>query len=146
MSLDTVPSAAHSPTTHQPKRIGTKVKRACGVMIQEGLPWQQAADKAGLSKQHFWLALQQAHVINYIRQQRQVFRASLVDEATFRVRELSRQDDNKAAAFSAASRLMSEQDEQVSRGSQHSSPGLVVIIQGPVQAKVIEHDPTETST
>jgi hypothetical protein len=79
-------------------------------------------------------ALDKPHVQRYLREQRQVFRASLVDRATFRLVELSEQDSNLAAAVSATRTLIAEpEQEAASRTAQQSSPGLVVVIQGDAQ-------------
>lgn len=95
-----------------------------------------------------WNALQRPHVLAFVRSQRDVLRTSLSGAAIFRMRELSMQDDNRAAAVTATAKLMSEDDQQVAAGSRQSIPGLVVIIEtgqpAAVQATVIEHDPTNS--
>lgn len=130
MSLQTTPSD-RKPDIRQ--RLSPKCRAALDNMARKGMRWQDAAINADYPTQAMWKALQLTHVQAYLRTQREVFRASLVDRATFRMIELSEQDDNRAAAFSATSKLMSEADEQVSSGSHRAAPGLVVqIINSPV--------------
>lgn len=135
MSLETTPSAPATPLPAQTRgrrmQVKRKLKLACDAMVWQGLPFDQAAKSVNYPIQSMRSALERAHVAAYIRHQRQVFRASLVDEATFRMRALSQQDDNRAAAVTATARLMSEVDEQVNRSTERSSPGVVIIIQTP---------------
>jgi hypothetical protein len=120
-------------TTSPPKppirqRLSAKLQQALDAMVWEGLSFAEAARSANMNAASMRKALERNHVQAYLRQQRQVFRASLVDEATFRMRALSRQDENKAAAFSATSKLMSESDQEHSSSNQRHAPGLVVQI------------------
>jgi hypothetical protein len=123
------------PATRQ--RLGAKLRDALDAMVWDGLPFNEAARKANLSVRAMRLALERPHVAAYLRTQRQVFRASLSTEATFRMRELSRQDENKAAAFSATSKLMSEADQEVNSSTQRHAPGLVVQI---INTPAASHD------
>lgn len=147
MSLDVTPSTATGPAKPQRLQVRRKLQAALDAMVWQGLPFNEAAKAAGLPVPSMRKALGRPHVIAYLRNERQVFRASLVDEATFRMRQLSKQDDNRAAAVTATAKLMNEADEQVSAAAQRHAPGLVVIIQagpGPVTATTIEHDPTKS--
>lgn len=125
MSIQTTDS---EPKTPLRQRLGAKLKAALDSMVWDGLPYAEAARKANLTTYAMRCALDRSHVQAYLRSQRQVFRASLTDRATFRMVELSEQDDNRAAAFSATSKLMNEHDQQVSSGNQRHAPGLVVQI------------------
>ncbi len=125
MSLDSLPSMQRP--AHRP-RLERKLKLALDNMALQGMRWQDAARAADYSTASMWRALQSSHTQAYLRQQRQVFRASLVDEATFRMRELSQQDDNMAAAVTATRALMNEHDQEDSRTVVRSSPGLQIVI------------------
>jgi hypothetical protein len=125
MSMDLARSDRKIPPS---RRLSTKLKAALDAMVWEGLLYADAARKVNLSTFAMRCALDKQHVQAYLRQQRQVFRASLVDEAIHRVRAISQQDENKAAAFNAASRLMSESDQEHSLSTQRQAPGLVVQI------------------
>lgn len=141
MSLQTADSDRKTPTR---QRLGAKLKAALDSMVWDGLPYADAARKANLTTYAMRCALDRSHVQAYLRSQRQVFRASLVDEATFRMRALSRQDENKAAAFSATSKLMSESDQEHSAGAQRHAPGLVVqIINSPGSTSVSTANPQQ---
>jgi hypothetical protein len=129
MSLESTSSEALTTTSRTKPRIERKLRNACDHMVQSGLPWQDAARAANLHTTAMWLALQRPHVIAYIKQQRQVFRESVSSWADFRMLELAKQDDNKAAAFSATKDLRGITDQSVSISQRQSSPGLVVIIQ-----------------
>jgi len=106
-----------------------KLKQALDNMALRGMAWQDAARAVDYSTASMWKALNTQHAQAYLRKQRQVFRASLVDEATHRMRALSQQDEHRAAAVTATAKLMSEDDQQVAQGSRQSVPGLVVIIE-----------------
>lgn len=133
MSLTEAPSgAAHSPIQQRPAhkpRLERKLKQALDNMALQGMFWQAAAKAANYRTDSMWRALQSPHAQAYLRKQRQVFRASLVDEATHRMRALSKQDSHMAAAVTATAKLMSEEDQSVNRGPQQSAPGFVILIQ-----------------
>lgn len=138
MSLESLPSSrrrqepGQTAPSHvgrsQPGRVQGKVKAAVLSMAWEGLTFAQAARKANLSAYAMRLALERPNVQAYLRQQRQVFRASLTDRATFRMLELSEQDENKAAAVTATRALMCEDDQSVNGAAAQRVPGLQIVI------------------
>jgi len=113
-------------------------------MALKGMRWQDAAINADYPTPAMWKALQLNHVQAYLRKQREVFRSSLVDRATFRMIELSEQDDNRAAAVTATAKLLNEPDQEHSQGNQRHAPGLVVqIINSSPQPPTIDITPVQ---
>lgn len=110
------------------QRLSAKLTAALDNMALQGMRWQDAAIAVDYSTASMWRSLQSNHVQAYLRKQREVFRTSLVDRATFRMIALSEQDDNKAAAVTATAKLMSEVDQEHTNSSHQAMPGLVVRI------------------
>lgn len=132
MSLQAVHREPRAPVATTRKRIRGTLQAALDNMALKGLRWQDAAKAANYRTDSMWRQLQLGHVQAYLRSQRQVFRESLTDRATFRMIELSEQDDNMAAAVTATRALMNEHDQSVAGGAAIKAPGLqIVIMQAP---------------
>lgn len=133
-----------------PLRVTGKLKTAIEAMVWDGACREDAAKVAGMTDHSLRAALRKPHVKRHYLMELDVLRTSARARATFRMVELSEQDDNRAAAVTATRILMNEQDQEVTRGSTQAAPGLVVVIQqahdmahvGNMPAKpLIEHDP-----
>ena len=79
-----------------------KLKHALDLMTWEGVPWNEAALKAGLSTRTMRLALKKSHVLKYLRAERGVLMAQASASTFHRLDELMRQDENRGAAVAAA--------------------------------------------
>ena len=84
------------------KPISNQLKAALDSMVEDGLMWDQAAVKAGMHVRSMRLALKKPHVLNYLKQARQVFLASVGAGNLRRLAQLRDQDDNRNAAVAAA--------------------------------------------
>lgn len=135
--------------------IGAKVRAALDDMVYDGLTWEQAAIKAGLTLQAMRMALRRPQVQSYLRAERQVLRASLSCRAEFRMVELSEQNDNLAAAVTATKAVRGEQDQDDSAAQHRATPGLTIVITGAPHIKhvssneakpLIDHEAVRTGT
>jgi hypothetical protein len=123
---------------HKPdpsRRLSAKLKVSLDCMVWEGLTFDQAARKTGISIQAMRSALSRPHVMAYVRTERQVFRESLSTRALTRIAELSDQNDNLTAAVTATRALLDEPDQELRQGTHRHAPGLVV--------QIINHAPTQ---
>lgn len=132
------------PATAQGKEIRGPLKVALDLLIYGSLDengkisrytWQQAGSKANYSLVSMRKALERPHVLRYLREQRQVFRAHAAAGNILRAVEIRDQDDNRTAAIQAIRYLDGIGDETVQREGQRAvSPGVVVQVtvnQGP---------------
>ena len=115
----------------EPKRklIGLALRAAITHMIESGDNFVDAGAKEGLSARAMRKAFGRGHVLAYVRQRRQEFRASLCAANEHRLAALRDQDENRAAAVQAVRVLerISETDDV--RPVTPSAPGLVIVIQ-----------------
>lgn len=125
MSMEVTISSPKPPAR---QRLSAKLTAALDAMVWNGLTFAHAARNANMTAFAMRKALEKPHVQAYLRAQRQVFRASLTDHATFRMLELSDQNDNLTAAVAATRTLLNESDQEHSAGPQRHAPGLVVQI------------------
>ena len=110
-------------------RIQGKLKHALDYMIWEGLQWGEAADKAELTRQAMRVALERMPTRQYIKEQREVFRASISAKNFHRLAELRDQSANPMAALGAVKVL--EQIESQPQAMRNERPGLVVVLSAP---------------
>lgn len=93
------------------------------------MAWQDAARKANLTVRRMRTALGLPHVQRYIRDQKQVFRASASGANIHRAVEIREQDENRTAAIQAIRYLDGLGDEQAAReGQRQLTPGVVVTV------------------
>lgn len=115
----------------RPKPIGARLKVSLDAMAFEGLPMDEAAQRGGLTCSAVRKALLRPHILNYLREQRQVVQTAEMPRTFRRMVTLLHQDDNKAAAVAAGRTLMTNaQDETPTfgAGSQQRVAGIVVQI------------------
>lgn len=111
------------------KQIAPGTKRAIDFMVYEGMPWDQAADAAKVTRRGLRKALELPHVIQYLRQQRQVFRAHAAAANIHRAVQIRSQDDNKTAAIQAIRYLDGISEQESTRADGRTvSPGVVVTV------------------
>jgi hypothetical protein len=141
----TVP--ARNGSQKQPrKQIRGKLKAALDAMVWHGQPWDEAARNAKLTTRAMRKALDKVHVQQFIRHEREVFRATMSGRTLVRLAELRDQDENRNAAVKACQVLEQLGESESARGAMNAPrlPGMVVnIITGampaPVQGRPIEH-------
>jgi hypothetical protein len=149
-STDLALQSSKSPTDTRVNRIQGKLKATLDVMVWDALELVDACRQTGFSPAAMRNALQRPHVLAYLRNERQVLRASLSPRNLHRLAEIRDAADNMPAV--QAIRLLEELgDEQLQRntGTSHS-PGVtirVINVAAPVQAdarqRVIDH-PAQT--
>ena len=138
--------SSKSPTDTRVNRIQGKLKATLDVMVWDALELVDACRQTGFSPAAMRNALQRPHVLAYLRNERQVLRASLSPRNLHRLAEIRDAADNMPAV--QAIRLLEELgDEQLQRntGTTHQ-PGVtirVINVAAPVQAdarqRVIDH-------
>lgn len=144
MPSDALTVADHQPPAPPPaaitrvngKEIRGKLKIALDLLVygdrdESGKPIRHdhlsAARKAGFTTQAMRKALERPHVLRYLREQRQVFRAHAAAGNILRAVEIRDQDDNRTAAIQAIRYLDGIGDETAQREGQRAvSPGVVV--------------------
>jgi hypothetical protein len=128
-------------STDRRLKITGKLKTALDLMVwgnTDGIPldYDDAARTANLTARSMRRALERPHVRMYLRQQRDVFRASISARVIFRLDELARQNDNRGAAVSASRAILQldEEAETRPRSLHQVVPGLVLVINAPSSA------------
>lgn len=121
------------------KTISRKCKAALDAMIWEGLPFNEAAQKHGFDVASMRKALERPHVMKYLREQKQVFRASVSARNIHVLAEIRDQAGNGMARI-AAVKVLEQVDEDTERKSAARTPGVVIQIinQGPTEPKILQ--------
>lgn len=107
--------------------IAPRLKAALDAMIWEGKDWNTAAQEATFTVSAMRKALQRAHVIQYLKEQREVFRAAINARNFHRLAEIRDQDDNRNAAVRAI-QVLERHDDDAGRGTAARQPGPVLVI------------------
>jgi hypothetical protein len=107
-------------------RITVRVKRAVDAIVEQGMPYDQAARLVGLSTYALRLALGKPHVLAYLRAQLQVLRGAREPRNFHRLCEIADAQDNMPAV-QALRTLEMLGDEQTSKPNA-PSPGVVIRI------------------
>ena len=85
--------------------VSGRLKAALDDMVENGTSWDAAALKANLTVRAMRLALKRPVVLKYLRQERHVLLARMSPQNLHALAKLRDQEDNKAAAVSAARAL-----------------------------------------
>jgi hypothetical protein len=146
------PPTAVKPLVHgtkadpKPKQIGRKLKLALDLMVFgdiDGNPyeWNDAARKVGLSLVAMRKALERAHVLRYLREQKQVFRQSVSASNILHARRIRNASGNAMASLGAI-KLLEQMDERAPAAGTNARnviPGVVVIVNANREAPLIDH-------
>lgn len=109
------------------KHIGKKLKVACQRIVWEGEDLDVAAKYAGLTTRTLRLALERQHVQQFIKREREVFRAHISAQNIHHARRL--RDGTNAMASLGAMRFIEQLgDEQTAGGARVSAPGIVIVV------------------
>jgi hypothetical protein len=124
-----------------PRRLSPKLREACELMVEEGLDYQQAAERVGFQTRTMRLALQRPHVLKHLRRMREVFLERICLENPRHLAELRGQRSNMGAAVRAIGTLeaMNDVSKYGSPRGVAMSPGLAIVI-------VDRHAPTARPT
>jgi hypothetical protein len=109
-------------------KLGAQLRLALDAMIYEALPWDQAAIKAGLQVRGMRKAMRRPHVLQYLRDERQVLLAAISTATPLRLAQLRDQDENRNAAVNACRVLENLDADMPMRGGQASAPGFVIVL------------------
>jgi hypothetical protein len=133
-TLNEQPKPGRPTTTIERAGLTPRVRSACDAMVWDGLPFDDAAVKSGLTVRAMRLALAKPAVVQYLKQQQQVLRGSEGPRSIHRIREIRDAAENKPA-LDAALWFVTE-DAQQQRGSgQQSPPGVTIRIVNVMQAE-----------
>src|SRR5262245_4928474 len=125
-SIPAVPSPTRKRDRSAAGKVTGRLRLAIDAMVWSGLPYQQAAQKAGMTTRALRKALERPATLAYLRAQRAALRASEVSKtlhALFRLRDQTR---NANAAVSACKVLEQLEDESTAAGRSQPFSGVVI--------------------
>lgn len=130
-------------TRNERRRVTGRMKVALDSMVFEGLSFNQAATNAGLTVRTMRYALERPHVLRYLREQKQVFRASVSASNIHKLAELRDTAGNAMAQLGAIKVLEQIDNDPQSQSNVVRSPGFVIVVNaGPNSTKpLIELNP-----
>jgi hypothetical protein len=99
-----------------PNGVSGRLKSALDDMIENGTPWEQAAVKSNLTVRAMRLALKRPATLKYLRQERHVLLARMSPQNLHALAKLRDQEENKAAAVTAARSLEAMASEVYGEG------------------------------
>jgi hypothetical protein len=134
--------AISAQTRSRPGRVTGRLKTAIDLVVQEGLDPYEAAAKVGMHARSMRLALNRRHVLTYLRQAREVLRATASAQNIHYAIAMRAGSTNEMARLGAMKFIEGDDAEIQQRRGSISSPGLVIqIVQSPVQKPVIDARP-----
>lgn len=128
--LAAYPQALNLPAGTNGKRlkIGSKLRCAIQAMVWDGLPLNEAAQKANLTTAAVRQALSKSHVLQYLKSEKEVLRSSVNTRNITRLAEIRDAADNMPAVN--AIKVLEELGEDSGNSGAHQrSAGLVIVIQ-----------------
>jgi hypothetical protein len=96
--------------------VSGRLKAALDDMIENGTPWDEAALKADLTVRAMRLALKRPPVLKYLRVERHALLARMSPQNLHALAKLRDQEENKAAAVTAARSLEAMASEVYGEG------------------------------
>ena len=117
-----------------PGQVTGKLAEACRLIVHEGMPWDEAAVKAGLTVRAMRLALKKPHVLKYIRDERHLLLSTIAAQNPRRMAELRDQNDNAAAAVRAGQVIEQMSTEGAPSRATAVLPGLTIQIVNSIPA------------
>lgn len=99
------------------------------LLVHEGLPWKEAAERAEYTPSAMIYALSQSHVKAFIREQKDVLRTGMSGRNILAACEVRDQTDNQTARIAAIRWLEGEQDQSVAASSKAQAAGVTIVIQ-----------------
>jgi hypothetical protein len=123
------------------KEIRGKMRVALNAMVWEGLLINEAAIRAGLTTTAIRYALQRPHVLEYLRRERQVLRASVCSRNELVLAEVRDNSENSMARIAAVKALEQIDNAEMPSllGRSARSPGVIIVIGN--QSADIQHIP-----
>lgn len=117
------------PAQSKPKRVDIRgrLRAALDKMVWEGLPYDEAARECDFTVSAMRKALQRPHILAYLRNEREVLRASIAPRNIHRLVEIRDAADNMPAV-QAIKALEQLGEEQGSRSPANGAPGVTIRI------------------
>jgi hypothetical protein len=146
-----MPAKEYAATRSDPGNVGKTIKEIVRLMIEEGMTWQNAADRVGFKRERAYRALHKEHVIAYRLAQRKRFVALLSTRVPHKLSELM-DSENHAAACRAAMALEDlNQQGNAEPTRRIQTGGIVIMLGAPTQrplpaettAPMIEMEPAD---
>jgi hypothetical protein len=125
----------------QPRRIPKAVQLACLDMIHQGIDFVAAARANHIKPDTLRRHLSRAETLAFIRRERAAFRAALCSNNEYYLASIRANSANAMAQTKAISLLEQIDDQAVDRPSRDVSPGVTIVIRGPVDPKDITPKP-----
>ena len=126
-----------------PLRITKRVKRAIELIVHEAMPFDQAAREVDFSLRALRLAMNKPHVMQFYKQECEVFRDCRRARNYQRLAEIA-DDQNNMPAVNAIKAMMGVELEQTNN-KQTISPGVTIRIVN-VAATPAQHEQTNNQT
>lgn len=125
-----VPGRSASPPDDKPKRmqIRGKLAEAIDLMIEEGMPWQNAAKKVGFTTYTMRKWLDRPHVIAHIRTRKQILRERLSASNIHRLCEIRDAGNNMPAVQAIRELERDDATNNAGRSALSQVPGFTIII------------------
>lgn len=117
-----------SPTSPVDRRITQKLRDAIDLMVFDGVTYDAAALKVGLTVRNMRMALGRPHVLKYLRAQKQAMRKAACAANVLRLVQLRDQDENRNAAVKAIQVLEYVPEETSRAGGTAQTAGIVIQI------------------
>jgi hypothetical protein len=136
-------SAATKDERRTDRPVSGRVKRALDLMVYGGKRFEQAAIEVGLTPRAMRMALERANCLKYLREQKQVFRASISAQNVHSLADIRDNSSNPIARVSAI-KVLEQLDIADGGGTKQQPPGFALVIvqsgASPVLPTIIEHD------
>lgn len=112
-------------------KVTGKVAQAIRLMIQEGMPWDQAATAVGMPVRTMRLAIAKPHVIKWMKAEREVFRDHICAANIHRLAEIRDHKPNMPAVNAILA--LERRDDEKAIAARQTVPGFVIVCKGDVQ-------------
>jgi hypothetical protein len=106
-----------------------KLRKALELMVYSGMSFDKAAQAVQLTTRAMRLALERPHVIRYLKEQKQVFRASVSSQNIFKLADIRDNSDNAMAQLGAI-KVLEQIDNDTASNQRQSMPGFVILVAG----------------
>jgi hypothetical protein len=121
--------AIQAETASEPGKVTGKLAIAVDFMVEEGLVWEKAAVKAGLTVRAMRKALQKPHVVKHLKHRRDVFRNSVCAANIHRLAAIRDAADNMPAVNAIKELERLGEDNRAGSSGGMIPPGLTIIIE-----------------
>jgi hypothetical protein len=127
-----------------PGNVTGKLADAITYMVEDGIPWDQAAVKVGLTVRSMRLSLKKAHVLAHLKHEKHVVLERICSANPQRLAAIRDSDRNLAASVRAVSELETMAGNPAARSGYTAgqSPGLTIVIENSSAQPRVINPPT----